>query len=224
MTHVTSQRVGILGGTFDPIHEGHLAVAEAASAALGLGEVLFVPSHHPPHRRVEPQASGYDRFAMVALALADRPKFLASDVELLAADWSYTSVTLRRLHATAFDALQLFFITGADAFAEIATWKDYPAILDLANFVVVSRPGLPVAAIPDRLPTLRARMIMKPDADVDREADANRAAATRVWLVDARTPDVSSTEVRRRARAGERFDGLVPHAVERYIARHHLYR
>ena len=224
MTQVISQRVGILGGTFDPIHEGHLAVAEAACTALGLDEVLFIPSHHPPHRRVEPQASGYHRFAMVALAVADRPKFLASDVELRAADWSYTSVTLRRLHATAFDALQLFFITGADAFAEIATWKDYPAILDLANFVVGSRPGLSAALIPDRLPTLRDRMIMKRDADAHREAGADRPAATRIWLVEAPTPDVSSTEVRRRVRAGEPFDGLVPRAVERYIARHHLYR
>lgn len=217
----TSQRVGILGGTFDPVHEGHVAVADAALEALDLDEVLFIPSHHPPHRRVEPMASGYHRFAMVALALADRPALLASDVELRAADWSYTSVTLRRLHERAFDALQLFFITGADAFAEIATWKDYPAILDLANFVVVSRPGLSATSIPDRLPTLRDRMIMK-GADL---GDAGGvAAATRIWLVDAVTPDVSSTEVRRRVRAGEPIDGLVARAVERYVVRHHLYR
>ncbi len=222
MTGVTSQRVGILGGTFDPIHEGHLAVAEAACAALGLDEVLFIPSHHPPHRRVEPQASRYHRFAMVALALADRPTFLASDVELLAADWSYTSVTLRRLHATAFDALQLFFITGADAFAEIATWKDYPAILDLANFVVVSRPGDPAGSIPDRLPRLRERMIVTPSSDAARPPA--RADGTSIWLVQARTPDVSSTEVRRRLRSGEPIEGVLPAAVAQYIERHHLYR
>jgi nicotinate-nucleotide adenylyltransferase len=214
--------VGILGGTFDPIHLGHLAAGEAACTALGLTEVLVIPSHHPPHRRIEPEASGYHRFAMVALALADRPRFLVSDVELRATSWSYTSVTLRRLHQTAFDALQLFFITGADAFAEIATWNDYPAILDLAHFAVVSRPGHPVSALPDQLPTLRDRMIMRQAAGT---GDAcGKADRTRIWLVDARTPDVSSTEVRRRARAGQPLAGLVPAPVEQYIERHQLYR
>jgi nicotinate-nucleotide adenylyltransferase len=229
--------VGILGGTFDPIHLGHLAVAEAACAALGLAEVLFIPSHHPPHRRIEPHASGYHRFAMLALALADRPAlsepskgerrvegpgFLVSDVELLASSWSYTSVTLRRLHEAAFDALQLFFITGADAFAEIASWNDYPAILDLANFAVVSRPGYPAASLPEQLPMLRDRMTMRQAAAVDHAV--GKAGITKIWLVQAVTPDVSSTEVRRRARAGESLEGLVPTAVEQYIERHHLYR
>lgn len=218
----TEPRVGILGGTFDPIHLGHVALAEAACAALGLAEVLFIPSHHPPHRRVEPAASGYHRFAMAALALADKPRFLASDVELLASDWSYTSITLRRLHAAAFDALQLFFITGADAFAEIATWKDYPSILDLANFVVVSRPGHPALGLPGRLPMLGDRMIVKEPGHAARGAEQPRA--TKIWLVDARTPDVSSTEVRRRVRGGEPLADLVPDAVAHYIERHHLYR
>ncbi len=214
--------VGILGGTFDPVHLGHLAAADAACTALGLAEVLFIPSHHPPHRRVEPLASGYHRFAMLALALADRPRFLVSDAELLASTWSYTSVTLRRLHEAAFDALQLFFITGADAFAEIATWNDYPAILDLANFAVVSRPGHPAAGLPEQLPMLRDRMAMRQGEGADHAA--GKAGGTRIWLVQAVTPDVSSTEVRRRARAGKPLDGLVPIAVERYIERHHLYR
>ncbi len=217
----STQRVGILGGTFDPIHLGHLAVADAACAALGLTQVLFIPSHRPPHRRLEPRASGYHRFAMVALALAGHPRFLVSDVELVASDWSYTSVTLRRLHEAAFDALQLFFITGADAFAEIATWRDYPAILDLANFAVVSRPGHPVTAVAERLPMLRERMIAPPETG-DRMAEPSHG--TRIWLVEAATPDVSSTEVRRHVHAGESLEGLVPAAVARHIERHHLYR
>jgi nicotinate-nucleotide adenylyltransferase len=215
-------RVGILGGTFDPVHVGHLAVGEAACGALGLSEVLVIPSRHPPHRRTEPEASGYHRFAMVALAIADKPSFVANDVELLADSWSYTSVTLGRLHQAAFDAWQLFFITGADAFAEIATWKDYPAVLDLANFVVISRPGHPVEALPGRLPTLRDRMIMRQTAGPD--DGVGPADRTKIWLVDAPTPDVSSTEVRRLAGAGRSLEGLVPPAVEQYMMRHHLYR
>jgi nicotinate-nucleotide adenylyltransferase len=218
----THRRLGILGGTFDPVHLGHLAVADAASAALHLTEVLVIPSNHPPHRRVEPRASGYHRFAMVALAAADRPQLFASDVELQADSWSYTSVTLRRLHDTAFSALQLFFLTGADAFAEIATWNDYPAILQLSHFVVVSRPGHPASAMPDQLPMLRDRMIMCPAPG---GVSSDRPVETPgIWLLDAPTPDVSSTDVRRRARAGESLDGLVPAAVQRYIERHHLYR
>lgn len=215
-------RIGILGGTFDPIHLGHLAVADAASAALALTEVLVIPSNHPPHRRTEPQASGYHRFAMVALAVMEKPRLITSDVELLADSRSYTSVTLRRLHEAGFSPLQLFFLTGADAFAEIATWNDYPAVLGLANFVVVSRPGHAASAMIEHLPGLRDRMIVCPaPADGARPVTADRL---RIWLLDARTPDVSSTEVRARVRAGVSLEGLVPPAVEQYIERQHLYR
>jgi nicotinate-nucleotide adenylyltransferase len=215
-------RVGILGGTFDPIHLGHLAVADAASAAFEFTRILVVPSNHPPHRPVEPHATACHRFAMVALALADRPRMVASDVELQANDLSYTAVTLRRLHAASLAPLQLFFLTGADAFAEIATWKDYPAILDLANFVVVSRPHHPAAGMLERLPMLRDRMIMCPVAGAaHRASDQN---SPRIWLLEAPTPDVSSTEVRRRVREGQAVQDLVPRAVARYIERQSLYR
>ncbi len=215
-------RVGILGGTFDPIHLGHLAVADAACTALELAEVILIPSNHPPHRRVEPTASGYHRFAMAALAAADRPRLVVSDMELRADNWSYTSVTLRRLHVAAFTVSQLFFITGADAFAEIATWNDYPAILDLAHFVVVSRPGHLASALPERLPTLAPRMIMCRLGE--RDAPADPADSPAIWLIDAPTPDVSSTEVRARARAGESLDGLVPPGVAAHIRRNRLYQ
>ncbi len=221
--------MGILGGTFDPIHEGHIAVGEVACSTLRLDQLLAIPTHHPPHRRTEPHASGYHRFAMVALATIDHERFVASDVELLANDWSYTSLTLRRLHRSAFDALQLFFITGADAFADIATWKDYPTILDLAHFVVVSRPRHPAAAMPAVLPTLADRMIIGPDTGPRTErtsaapAGALVAGRTRIWLIDAPTPDVSSTEIRQRVHDGQSISGMVPLTVEEYIRRHHLY-
>lgn len=217
----TQRRVGILGGTFDPIHLGHLAVADAASASLDLAEVLVIPSNHPPHRRLEPQASGYHRFAMVALAAADRPRLVCSDVELLADSWSYTSVTLRRLHDGGLGASQLFFLTGADAFAEIATWKEYPAVLDLAHFVVVSRPNHPASGMLERLPVLRDRMITCAPGGGGCDPVLE---PVRIWLIDAPTPDVSSTEVRRRAGAGESLHGLVPTSVQEYVERHRLYQ
>ena len=150
------RRVGILGGTFDPIHCGHLDVGSAAETALGLTELLVLPSHIPPHRP-QPLASSYHRFAMVALAVAGRSRWRASDLELRSAARSYTSETLQRLHAAGFRAAELFFVIGADAFTEIATWKDYPSIFDLAHFAIVSRPGLSVTALAERLPELVAR-------------------------------------------------------------------
>ncbi len=217
---MNGRAVGILGGTFDPIHLGHVGAALAAREALALDEVLLIPSHHPPHRVREPRASAYHRFAMVALTTSAHDRLLACDVELVSSGPSYTSRTLARLHEGGLEPRQLFFITGADAFAEIASWNQYPAILDLTHFVVVSRPGHPVANLPTRLPALAGRMRTVSDVESAR-AEAERSTA--VFLVEADTPDVSSTEIRARAAAGRDLDGLVPPVVERYIVRHGLY-
>ena len=138
-----NRRVGILGGMFDPIHNGHLDVLGAAQERLELSEVIVLPSNIPPHRP-PPAVSSYHRFAMVALAIAGRPGWRALDLELREAAPSYTSDTLRRFHAQGFGVAEIFFITGADAFLDIATWKDYPALLDLAHFAVISRRGFSV--------------------------------------------------------------------------------
>ncbi len=136
------RRIGILGGTFDPIHRGHVDLGRAAQSALGLTQVFVVPTHIPPHRP-QPIASSYHRFAMVALTVAGRAGWQATDVELGHDAPSYTSLTLRRFHERGFAPLELFFLIGADAFIEIGSWKDYPDILDQAHFAVVSRPGCP---------------------------------------------------------------------------------
>lgn len=205
--------LGVLGGTFDPIHSGHIAAADAAQRALSLHNIVLVPSRIPPHRTEPTTASADDRFRMTELAAADRPGWSASRIELNREGPSYTYDTLVELGQP---STQLFFITGADAFAEIATWSRYPAVLDLANFVVVSRPGI-------TLDSLRARV---PSAfpSTSLPASGRNNAQTRVILVEANTPDVSSTEIRRRVRAGESLSGLVPDAVEHYIRTHHLYR
>jgi nicotinate-nucleotide adenylyltransferase len=214
------RRVGILGGTFDPIHCGHLDLAQAADAALGFGTIMVVPSNIPPHR-AQPRASSCHRFAMAALAVVGRDRWRVSDIELAAgpaAAPSFTSATLRRLQEDGYAPTELFFLTGADAFAEIETWRDYPALLDRAHFVVVSRPGFPVAELAARLPALAGRM---------REAaDADRMAATPgtwTFLLDAPTADVSATAIRERLAGGRSIAGLVPPLVERYIEQHQLY-
>lgn len=198
---MTARRVGILGGTFDPIHCGHIDVAQAAQEALALTRLIVVTSNVPPHRAV-PIASSYHRFAMVALAVSNRPTWNASDLELRSPEPSYTSTTLRRFHADGYEPSELFFLTGADAFAEIETWRDYPRILEFARFAVVSRPGFPVGTLGQRLPSLVDRIV----------------------AIDARTADVSATDIRRRIAAGESIAGLVPPAVRQHIDQHELYR
>lgn len=212
-------RLGILGGTFDPIHRGHLDLARAAHDALALDEVWLVPSLVPPHRAVQPMASPFHRFAMVALAAADSntPWLVACDMELAQGGPSYTARTLERVGAAGYAPSQIFFLTGADAFAEIATWRDYPVLLDRAQFVVVSRPGFPVSAVRGAVPELAARM-------VEVRGAAPVPGQPSILLVDALTADVSSTEVRRRLASGTPLEGRVPAAVERHAIRHGLYR
>lgn len=153
-------RIGILGGTLDPIHLGHLDTALAARAALALDHVIVLPSRVPPHRPQQPRASAFHRFAMAALAVNGVDGLTAGDMELRAPGPSYTADTLSRYHAASgLPASQIFFITGADAFAEIETWHRYPEVLSLAQFVVVSRPGFPVSTVPGRLPGLAPRML-----------------------------------------------------------------
>jgi nicotinate-nucleotide adenylyltransferase len=213
------RRIGILGGTLDPIHDGHLAAAVAARDAFDLSEVLVLPSRIPPHRAVQPLASPFHRFAMASLAVSGMPKLFASDDELRLDGPSYTADTLERQHARGLLPSQIFFITGADAFADIATWKRYPGVLELANFIVVSRPGHRIDALPSRLPELAGRMRTSlPDS-----GPAAGGANPLIYLLQAPTPEVSSTAVRDRLRRGEGISGLVPRLVETHILQHRLY-
>ena len=210
-------RIGILGGTLDPIHCGHLAAAIAARDAFSLSDVLVIPSRVPPHRPVQPMASPFHRFAMAALAVNGIERCSASDDELRSEGGpSYTAETLERQHAAGIAASQIFFITGVDAFAEIATWKRYPEVLDLANFVVVSRPGHDIDALGARLPLLAGRMR-------EPHAAAANAGKPLIYLLQASTPDVSSTAVRARLQRGDSISGLVPPLVETHIHQHQLY-
>jgi nicotinate-nucleotide adenylyltransferase len=210
-------RIGILGGTFDPVHVGHIETASAAHRALRLDRVLILPSGTPPHRQVQPVASRFHRFAMTALAVTGVSSLIASDLEIGESGPSYTFDTLARLHARGVARSQIFFITGADAFAEIATWSRYPDVLDMAHFAVVSRPGYSAADVVSSMPALVHR--------TQRTSHAPAASSSEVGIavVDAPTPDVSSSEIRRRIAAGESIDGLVPDAVRTYIVQHGLY-
>jgi nicotinate-nucleotide adenylyltransferase len=210
------RRLGLLGGTFDPVHFGHLDAARAAHAALRLDEVQMVPAHDPPHRPQDPYSSTFHRFALIALAIGDVPWMRVSDRELQRIGPSYTIDTLRAMHADGWRASQLFFILGTDAFAEIATWRSYPGVLDAAHFVVIARPGTTTHAAFARVPDITSRLAATSDHVFDGER-------TRVFAIEANTRAVSSTLIRARLGARDRIDDLVPAAAARHILAHHLY-
>jgi len=212
----TGRRIGVLGGTFDPIHLGHLDAAEAARTALQIDDVRLLPAHDPPHRITSPLASAFHRFALIALAIQDRPAYRVSEIDLARSGHSYTADTLRALHAEGWAPLQIFFILGADAFAEISTWREFPGVLDGAHFAVIARPGTGLEAAAARTPELGHRLHRLGDHLPD-------DGKTRIILVEARTRDISSTMIRERLSARQPIDDLVPDAVARHIVNHHLY-
>jgi nicotinate-nucleotide adenylyltransferase len=190
-------RRGVLGGTFDPIHLGHLRAAENAREALALDEVLFMPSGNPPHRGL-PLSSGLDRFAMVALATALHPAWVPSDLELSREGPSYTADTLAALKERRPDDA-LFLIVGSDTFPEMPTWRDPARVFALCTVAVADRPGAREAA-----PALDSRV--------------------RAERVPGPGLAVSATEIRRRVQEGRSVRYLVPDAVADYIGKRGLYR
>lgn len=212
---MSRRRIGILGGTFDPIHRGHTDVAEAACRWIDPMRLVLIPANIPPHRP-QPEASAFHRFAMAALVVSSHPGWSVSDLELRIDTPSYTSTTLQRFHGRGYNASELFFLIGADAFADIASWKDYPLILDGAHFVVVSRPGSPAGELPQRLPSLTPRMVRPP-------LDAITEATPSIILIDADTADVSSTAIRRCRAEGRPIAGMVDRSVQQHIEQHGLY-
>src|SRR5262245_50202662 len=190
-------KIGLFGGTFDPMHVGHLDVVRAAREALGLDVVWLVPARMPPHRR-PPHASASHRFAMAAIAIQAEPGVRLSDIEMEATGPSYTTATLDRIESRGWSLDTFVFMIGADAFREIEAWKDYPRVLERCDFAVISRPGSPATALREALPALAGRMrdvssIAPGGRAVSAEATARRPG---ILLVDAPTSPVSSTDIR----------------------------
>ncbi len=187
-------RLGIFGGTFDPIHLGHLRAAESAREAAGLDQVAFVPAARSPYKG-EPVSPAFDRYAMVALATAGHEAFVPADLELAREAPSYTVDTVRALRRGRPDDV-LFLIVGSDSVAELPAWRESARIFEECTVVAVARPG---------------------------EAAPARPAAEVMW-VDGPGLPVSATDVRRRVRDGRSIRFLVPDSVADYIAKRGLYR
>lgn len=216
-----AERIGLLGGTFNPIHRGHLRAAEEVLSRLNLDRVLLIPSYLPPHKQSGGIASPEDRFAMVELAIRAHPRLMASPLEIEAQERSYSIITLNKVKAL-YPKAQVFFILGVDAFLEIETWKSYRDVLEQCRFIVISRPGFDLAAARKALPPeyLGSFRDVGP-AEGIRPDDLD---AFRIFLLSIPALDISSTEIRRRIRHGQSIGGLVPDSVEEYIRRKSLYQ
>ena len=194
-------RTGILGGTFDPIHSGHLGAAQAAARCADLDRVIFVPSAEPPHRGAA-VAPAEDRLVMCQLAVAGDPRFEVSDVEVRRGGRSYTVDTLRELEAAMPDD-ELYLILGWDAARMLRSWREPDKVAELARIVVVSRPGTAAPSAEDLA--------------------AAGLAGDRLLLCLTATPDVSGSALREAIARGETVAGKLPRPVEEYIATHRLY-
>jgi len=220
-SHRPRRSVALFGGTFDPVHAGHIAVAQAAQKRFHLDAIYFIPSSRPPHKSKPALTPFVHRYAMVALACSDHPEFILSLAEAPVDGASphvfYTIDTIRRFHREHPEDV-LYFIVGADQFLEIPTWKNYEALLDSCNFIVASRPGFRLDAL---------RLVIPPEK-LGRTAtqDPHKIVLrkTVVHLLTTVASHVSSTEIRHRLERHQTIHGLVPAPVEAYILGQALYR
>ena len=197
-------RIGVLGGTFDPVHYGHLLVAETCREQLGLNEVRFIPAAVPPHKLDERITDGHARADMLKLAVSGYPEFIVDRRELKRTGPSFTVDTLTELHGE-FPGAEIFFLMGADSLRDLLTWRDPSRIAQLATLVACNRPGLP--------PIL-------PSQTVDWVGEE---IAPRVISIQIPGTDLSATELRQRVRSGRSLRFRTPRAVEAYIQHNAIY-
>jgi len=206
-------RIGLFGGSFNPVHTGHLRAAEEIRELFSLDQVLFIPAHVSPHKPEATLAAAHHRMTMIEWAIRNNRHFSASDVELKRPGTSYSVETLRYFRTTFTDAAAPFFIMGIDAFMEIDKWKNYRDLFALCNFIVMTRPGydLPPAAL------LIPRQLAG-DFSFHREEKRYRySSGCSVFIADIPGLAISSQDIRKRTADGRSITYLVPEAVEDYI-------
>lgn len=211
--------LGIFGGTFDPVHFGHLRLAEEARQQLGLGQVLWIPAGHPPLRD-RPHTAAADRLAMAAKAIEGNPAFALDDAEVNATAASYTVDTLARLRRSHGSQRSLVLLLGADAFARLEQWQRWHELFDLAHIAVATRPGHSVQKVGAGDTAALSSEFAARRGD---PADLRTAPAGRIVPFDITALDISATALRRLLKQGNAPRYLVPDAVLDYIHHHHLY-
>ena len=211
-------RLGIFGGTFDPIHLGHLRLAEEVGEELGLERVYLMPAAVPPHKEGRPIASFQDRLVMVTLATEESPILEPFGLAGRRQGLSYSIETLKELHRLFAPDPDLYFILGMDAFYEIGTWHEYTKLFDYAHFVVIPRPGAPSEQLDAFLATLEVRFTKQEQSHLFSGPSGKDLIFKQAILMD-----ISSTDVRERVAAGKSIRFLVPRKVRTYIGEEGLY-
>jgi nicotinate-nucleotide adenylyltransferase len=199
------KRIAFYGGSFDPVHEGHLTIARKLSEIFELDEFVFIPAFHAPHKKDKKPTSAFQRFAMLALATNDAPKIKVSKMEIEAPERPYTVETLTRLKNEMPEA-RIFFVMGADSWQDITTWREWEKVLTLTNIIVVTRPDYEIGF-----------------AHVTEEI-RQRIDDSRIHITDAVQIDVSATEIRGKIRDGANgWQEFLPAEVIKYIEKYNLY-
>jgi nicotinate-nucleotide adenylyltransferase len=201
-----SKRIGVMGGTFDPIHYGHLVAAEAVRAEFGLDRVIFIPTGNPPHKQHISITGSEHRYLMTVLATSSNPDFEVSRIEVDKSELTYTIDTIKELQRIYGDAADLYFITGADAVLELLTWHKIEELLTLCKFIAVTRPGFDKQALEQKIEEITSKYNGE------------------IICLEVPLLAISSTDIRERAGSGKTIKYLVPEAVEEYIGKHGLYR
>ena len=212
-------RVGLFGGTFNPVHWGHLRAAEEIRELFNLDQVIFIPTNISPHKESQELAPSHHRLTMLKLAVHGNPFFDASDIELKRAGTSYSIETINYFKQTAHDECTPFFIVGVDAFLEISTWKKYQELFSLCNFIVMTRPPYEIRDREQLIPH-QVKQEFRYSPDEKRFIHSSQCA---IHLAEITAIDISSQAIRTRIKNSRSVTYLLPHAVERYIGKYSLY-
>ena len=219
-------RLGLLGGSFNPIHYGHLSIARHARESLSLDQILFIPTGDPPHKRDQTLAPAQDRYEMVRLAIVDDPCFAISNIEVLRKGKSYSIDTIRELQNEYGPATELHFLIGLDAFLDFATWREPEALLHACRFVVMSRPGQSFGSLRQlaMLGKLDPHVLAELDSGTRRRLDIATPSGPGIICLSLPPCSISASAIRQRIRDGMPLANLLPLPVESYILRRQLYK
>jgi nicotinate-nucleotide adenylyltransferase len=202
-------KIGIMGGTFNPIHHGHLVTAGEALSQFCLNKVIFIPSGDPPHKNALEEKIAEHRYLMTVIATSSNKNFFVSRIEIDRKGKSYTIDTMKQLRKIYGEDAELFFITGADAILEILTWKKTEEIIQLCSFIAATRPGYNISKIQE----LKEKLFKKTNNNVDK-----------IFIMEIPALAISSTDIRKRVKENRPIDYLVPEGVSNYILKHGLYK
>lgn len=224
-------RIGIMGGTFDPIHYGHLNSAAEISEIFNIDQIVFMPAFIPPHKKAEKITDIYHRLTMTVIATLSNPRFTVSTIEIERSDYSYTIDTMMELKKASGKNIKFYFIAGIDAFKEIVTWKDADRLLKSCDFIISTRPGYRI----DDLSNILGNTVSKKYRNIKFKIENRNpfrgfqrlsviGSKYYIYPVETTLLDISSTDIRRRVAEGRTIRYLLPETVKEYIYKNKLYR